>query len=349
MRELGPDRASDDGTSLVARDPATGEEFRVPVDDRLHRLVALAEQRRLSGQAGRETIRPRETTMANEPRMQSALSPREIQTRIRRGETVSEVADAAGVPVAQIEGFATPVLAERAYMAEQARATPLRRKHVGGAPVALGELVDGCLATTGFVPDDAAWDAWRREDGRWAVLVTPVGEPAAHFVFDVKSRYVLPADDAAHGLVGDVAHPDESSDMALADAVRSGEEPLVTAAQVVAEDYAASASVASLKEARDRRALEQMAQSGPASPGADHPTEQLDFSDLEDEHAEEAQREAESAAPQAASAEDQDTPEPASDRAPEPQSEPVRSEDRRKHERRRVPSWDEIMFGGRDA
>lgn len=343
MRELGPDRVSDDGTALVARDPASGEEFRVPIDDRLHRLVALAGHRRPSGQAARETTRPRETSMANEPRVQSALSPREIQTRIRRGETVSEVADAAGVPPAQIEGFATPVLAERAYMAEQARATPLRRKHVGGAPVALGELVDGCLADTGFVPDDAVWDAWRREDGRWAVIVTPVGEPAAHFVFDVKSRYVLPADDAAHGLVGDVAHPDESSDMALADAVRSGEEPVLTAAQVVAEDYAISAPVASLKEARDRRALEQMAQAGPASPGSDHPTDQLDFSDLEDEHAEEAR----ATTPQP-SLDESDHPS-ARDAEPEADAEPVRPEDRRKHERRRVPSWDEIMFGGRDA
>lgn len=341
MRELGPDRVSGDGNALVARDPASGEEFRVPIDDRLHRLVALAEQRRPSGQAARETTRPREITMANEPRAQSALSPREIQTRIRRGETVSEVADAAGVPAAQIEGFATPVLAERAYMAEQARATPLRRKHVGGAPVALGELVDGCLAATGFVPDDAVWDAWRREDGRWAVLVTPVGEPAAHFVFDVKSRYVLPADDAAHGLVGDVAHPDESSDMALADAVRSGEETVLTAAQVVAEDYAISAPVASLKEARDRRALEQMAQATPSSPGSDHPTDQLDFGDLEDEHAEEAR--AASPRPSPESTDDH------SARDPEPAGDPVRPEDRRKHERRRVPSWDEIMFGGRDA
>ncbi len=350
MRELGPDRVSDDGTSLVARDPASGEEFRVPIDDRLRRLVTLAEQRRPPGQAARATTRPRETTMANEPRMQSArtesaLTPREIQTRIRRGETVSEVADAAGVPSAQIEGFATPVLAERAYMAEQARATPLRRKHVGGAPVALGELVDGCLATTGFVPDDAVWDAWRREDGRWAVIVTPVGEPAAHFVFDVKSRYVLPADDAAHGLVGDVAHPDESSDMALADAVRSGDDSVLTAAQVVAEDYAISAPVASLKEARDRRALEQMSQAGPASPGSDHPTDQLDFSDLEDEHAEEAR----ASTPQPSTDESDPTSDHESAQDVEPQDEPVRPEDRRKHERRRVPSWDEIMFGGRDA
>ncbi|GAA1728097.1 septation protein SepH [Aeromicrobium alkaliterrae] len=336
MRELGPDRLSDDGEGLVARDPGTGEEFTVPIDDRLKRIVALSEHRRRPG------YRPRESTKSGDSIMQSALSPRDIQTRIRRGETVAEVADAAGVPTEQIDGFATPVLAERAYMAEQARATPLRRKHVGGAPVALGSIVDECLAAAGSPPDDAAWDAWRREDGRWAVIVTPTGEPSAHFIFDVKSRFVLPADDLAHGLVGDVAHPDESSDMALADAVRhqgdpvEGEGSVVTAAQVVAEDYATSAPVASLKEARDRRALEQMAHVEPASDDQ-HP-DQLDFGDLDESRTE-------------PEPELQPAPERAETSAPPVDDEPAApaAEDKRKHERRRVPSWDEIMFGGRDG
>ncbi|WP_229051231.1 septation protein SepH [Aeromicrobium sp. Leaf350] len=334
MRELGPDRLSDDGNSLVARDPGTGEEFSLPIDDRLKRIVALADHRRRPG------YRPRESTKSGETIMQSALSPRDIQTRIRRGETVAEVADAAGVPTEQIDGFATPVLAERAYMAEQARATPLRRKHVGGAPVALGAIVDECLAAAGSPPDDAAWDAWRREDGRWAVIVTPTGESAAHFIFDVKSRFVLPADDLAHGLVGDVAHPDESSDMALADAVRgqgtsAAEGEVVTAAQVVAEDYATSAPVASLKEARDRRALEQMAQVEP--PSDDQHPDQLDFGDLDHGSAEPTPE------PEETPVRDETPPPPVDDEPAAP------ADDKRKHERRRVPSWDEIMFGGRDG
>ncbi len=40
--------------------------------------------------------------------MESSLSPRDIQTRIRRGETPQSVADSAGVPVEQIARFRRP-------------------------------------------------------------------------------------------------------------------------------------------------------------------------------------------------------------------------------------------------
>ena len=163
--------------------------------------------------------------------MESSLSPRDIQTRIRRGESPDEVAVAAGVPVEQIIGFATPVLAEREYMCEQARKTPIRRKHVGGAGVLLGTLVDENVAAGGTSPDDVQWDSWRREDGRWTVVVSPTdADQPATFLFDVKSRYVLPADEFAHDLVGDVAIP-ESGDMAIADALREQAEAAAPAAE----------------------------------------------------------------------------------------------------------------------
>src|SRR5690554_5812989 len=123
MRELGPDRLRNNGTYLIVRDPDTAQAFRIPIDDPLRRLLELAAQRTRSGRSDGQL----ETTM------ESTLSPRDIQSRIRRGESADSAADAAGVPVEHIEGFATPVLAERAYMAEQARKTTIRRKHVGGA------------------------------------------------------------------------------------------------------------------------------------------------------------------------------------------------------------------------
>ncbi|EFQ84191.1 hypothetical protein HMPREF0063_10907 [Aeromicrobium marinum DSM 15272] len=313
MRELGPDRLSHDGTHLLARDPRTGEQFSLPVDDRLRRLLDLAAARTRSGRADGQM----------EITMESSLSPRDIQSRIRRGESPASVADSAGVPVERIAGFAAPVLAERQYMCEQARTTPIRRKHVGGAGVAMGTLVDEHVVATGGVPEDVEWDAWRREDGRWTVTVRPSGaETAATFLFDVKSRYVLPADEAAHDLVGDVALPD-SSDMAIADAVRP--EPVVTAAEVAAEtaaeDLALHAPVASLKEARDRRAQGQLSLADLTDP-SDH---QLSLPDSRVEP-EPAER--------------QDAHDPADDED---------GRNRKKHERRRVPSWDEIMFGGKDA
>jgi len=320
MRELGLDRLSEDGRFLVARDTATGETFHIPVDHRLSSLVAKSSRSGIP--AGQLEIK-----------MESSLSPRDIQTRIRRGETVESVAESAGVPVDQIDRFAGPVLAEREYMCEQARKTSIRRKHVGGTGVLLGVLVNETIAADGGVPEAATWDSWRREDGRWTVTVTPVGEQPANFLFDVKSRFVVPADEFAHGLVGDVALPD-SADMAIADAVRV---PSRKSAPVETEDLvdeiidevesAAETSdvedtgevpaVSSIKEARDRRALEQLA---------------LD--------AEEAEQ------PEVVQAEHEDDFE---DSIEHDVAVPDTMGPRKKrHERRRVPSWDEIMFGDKN-
>lgn len=59
--------------------------------------------------------------------MNSALTPREIQSRIRAGESVEDVARAAGVSVDELDGFAEPVLAERDHMTELARVAQARR------------------------------------------------------------------------------------------------------------------------------------------------------------------------------------------------------------------------------
>ena len=330
MRDLSLEGLSEDRRFLVARDVTTGDIYRIPADHRLSSLI---------GTLSRTPSRDRSTSGQMEIRMPSSLSPRDIQSRIRRGESPQSVADSAGVPVEQIEGFAGPVLAEREFMCEQARKTPIRRKHVGGAGVQLGVLISENIATSGGVPEDAAWDSWRREDGRWTILVTP--HDAAHpatFLFDVKSRYVLPADEFAHELVGDVALPD-STDMAIADAVRSGEPATDEAPVEVVDDVELEApvevehvveipepiepveeqivtGVSSLKAARDRRAMEQLALGDAAH---DEPTpdddQQDDFEDALERNV---------AVP--------DTMGPR----------------KKRHERRRVPSWDEIMFGKDD-
>ncbi|WP_254450995.1 septation protein SepH [Aeromicrobium stalagmiti] len=316
MRDLDLQGLSEDRRFLIARDLTTGHQYRIPAD---HRLTSLIGKTSHSGS----------TSGQLEIRMESSLSPRDIQTRIRRGESPQSVADSAGVPVAQIDGFAGPVLAEREFMCEQARKTSIRRKHIGGAGVLLGTLVAENIANDGGVPEDATWDSWRREDGRWTVLVTPQGHAhPATFLFDVKSRYVVPADEFAHDLVGDVALPD-SADMAIADAVRAPERdveapaaaapaPEVPAVEIpdpieTVEQEALSA-VSSLKEARDRRALEQLALEETEA-AAEVPEAEIEADDFEDslEH-------------------DVAVPDTMGPR-------------KKRHERRRVPSWDEIMFG----
>ena len=60
--------------------------------------------------------------------MDSALRPRDIQARIRAGESPDEVAAAAGVDVDRIAAFAAPVVAEREHVAGLAQMHPVRRR-----------------------------------------------------------------------------------------------------------------------------------------------------------------------------------------------------------------------------
>lgn len=327
MRDLRIEGWSDDKRFLIARDLSTGEKFRLPADERLTAL--LSTQSPHDGQS-----RSGSNSGQLEIRMESSLSPRDIQTRIRRGESPQSVADSAGVTLKSISGFAGPVLAEREFMCEQARKTTIRRKHIGGQGVLLGTLVDDNIVSAGGVPESALWDSWRREDGRWTVTVTPAEqEQPASFLFDVKSRYVMPADEFAHDLVGDIALPD-SADMAIADATRTPgrvEEPAEPEPEVVAEvevveiepvveeqvEELPLTGVSSLKEARDRRALEQLAITE-TEQAEQTPQAEIIADDFEDT------LEANVAVP--------DTMGPR----------------KKRHERRRVPSWDEIMFGDKN-
>lgn len=328
MRDLGLIRLSEDRTHLIARDTASGEEFRIRAD---HRAKSLIDALSPTDKAVRGQL---------EIKMESSLSPRDIQTRIRRGENPEAVADAAGVDVDRIMAFAIPVLAEREYMVEQARKTVIRRKYVGGAGVVLGGLVDERLIARGGSAEAATWDSWRREDGRWALHITPEGaSEAASFIFDVQGRYVLPADELAHDLVGDVALPD-SSDMAIADAISNPVDDIPEGPDAVDSGDQHPEGVSSLKAARDKRAMGQLAL---GDDFGDAGATQLDASPSTDG----------ASAVTAEEASDEsylieyDEEEIVHNVAVPDTAGPSSQQRKKRHERRRVPSWDEIMFGGK--
>ena len=77
--------------------------------------------------------------------MDSVLRPRDIQARIRGGESPEDVAAAAQTSVDKIMGFATPVLAERAYQAELAQKASVRRRTATGPVGHLGQAVESFL------------------------------------------------------------------------------------------------------------------------------------------------------------------------------------------------------------
>ena len=173
--------------------------------------------------------------------MESALTPREIQARIRGGESLTRVAELAGVPVEQIDVYAGPVLAEREHAALLARESQVRRRGESSSQRLLGEVVADNLEAKGVSPDDIRWDAWRDEDRRWTVQASWIldgTERQAHFNFDLRGRVSAAADEQARALINEAPRatgpggdPDSeptidlNDELALVRAVQADTEP----------------------------------------------------------------------------------------------------------------------------
>lgn len=145
--------------------------------------------------------------------MESALRPREIQSRIRSGQSLDEVARVAGVPAERIEPFAAPVLAEREHVAGMALAASVRRRGESAAHRNLRPVIREKLTNAGVDPDLIEWDAWRNEDKRWSIQARWEAEGesrVALFHFDLAGRFSVAADDQARWLLSETPTPAEA-------------------------------------------------------------------------------------------------------------------------------------------
>lgn len=188
MPELRVVAVSNDGTRLVLK-AADNTEYTLPIDERLR--AAVRNDRARLGQI--------------EIEVENHLRPRDIQARIRAGATAEEVAQFAGIPVERVRRFEGPVLAERAFMAERARKTPVRRPGESAGPQ-LGEAVAERLLARGAEKDAVRWDSWRRDDGTWEVLLVyrVAGEThSASWMYDPPRRLVQAVDQEARALLGE--------------------------------------------------------------------------------------------------------------------------------------------------
>jgi Protein of unknown function (DUF3071) len=183
MQELRLVAVSEDGSYAVLVVPGRSGRFALPIDERL-RTVARGQFSRLA---------------QYEIEVESPLRPKEIQDRIRAGETAEDIADAAGLPVDRIRRFEGPVLAEREFRAQEAQRATVRSGDSGAGP-RLGEIVAERLSEAGANPDEVEWDSRKRQDGNWQVQLayTMAGRMyMAEWVYDPRSKHVAPDDDEA--------------------------------------------------------------------------------------------------------------------------------------------------------
>ncbi|MGU3500735.1 septation protein SepH [Mycobacterium sp. C31M] len=171
MRELKVVGLDVDGKRLICEAPDSGDNFAIRVDNRLR--AAVRGDKATSNQTEIEV------------EVSQGLRPKEIQSRIRAGASVEQVAAIAGEDVERIQRFANPVLLERSRAAELATAAhPVLAD--GPSVLTLLETVTTAMISRGLDPNSTSWDAWRNEDGRWTVqLAWKAGRSdlQAHFRF----------------------------------------------------------------------------------------------------------------------------------------------------------------------
>ena len=143
MRQLTVLAVSDDGTHLLlaASTDAAKPTHQILIDDRLHAVRG---------------------ELDDGTRRESALSPKEIQARLRAGDTPEQVAKAANVPVNRVLRYFGPVASERDRYPTQAQAATMRRTRGPAVTMTLGQAVEAgspqpraCIGTVSSGPRNA--------------------------------------------------------------------------------------------------------------------------------------------------------------------------------------------------
>jgi len=378
MRDLTPVRLTGGGTQLVLVD-GQGVEYAVPIA-RVTQVLGNARGVREEVESATGTtsatptpgIRREKLDHRMDQKMESALRPRDIQTRIRAGESPEDVAAVAGTSIEKVMVFAAPVLAERAHIARSAQSSSVRRSSADPSSTVrtLGPSASDRLREEGVDPESVDWDAWRRDDGRWTLVASyhHDGEARrARFSYDQPGHFVAADDDEGRWLVGDGQFPSreqkaKATTRRLTPVPRYDEQlPLGDdAIELVREKPAAPEPDAVTGDA-DWIAPAKGHHGSPlhASAWVDGPEETLvhvepepppapDAAPVEVESLVESLVE-EQVDEKAADRRDEPTPEQAPEQAAETETETgqqARRPAKKGRGRASVPTWDEIMFGG---
>jgi DUF3071 family protein len=149
------------------------------IDDRLLEAIDKAQRLRTydEGQRLESNALPTKREVVNgENGVAGRPTPREIQQRLRAGETVTALARSSGTDEAWIRRFSAPVLAEKAIVIERARSATFTKRGVGRSAAALGPAVAANVIDRGVpltLPDlEAGWGAYQHPEGGWHVTFT---------------------------------------------------------------------------------------------------------------------------------------------------------------------------------
>lgn len=170
-----------DGTHLVLSDNS-GHTFHLPITPELRAAIRKP--------APQLSVPPSDTT----------LRPRQIQSMLRAGVSVAEIAAAGNTTEDRVRRFEGPIIAEREWAISQAQECAVGREL--GSPT-LGDLVINRLAERGVDTDALQWDAYREDNAPWTVTVSYVAgeqERCARWRLDPQTCSVRALEDEARWL-----------------------------------------------------------------------------------------------------------------------------------------------------
>lgn len=191
MSELRLTGKNPEGTHLTLTNPI-GEEFTVRISDTLR---ATVNQPRLAAVVTSDDV--------------ETMSVKEIQRRLRAGESMDSIARDGRISVEKVERFAGPILQERVYILDQAFSVVLRKESARDQET-FQDVVVARLAPMGVDSDSLSWNTWRIDDGTWTIdLSYPNrdGHGSATWNFDLSRRSITATNENARWMLGQEPAP----------------------------------------------------------------------------------------------------------------------------------------------
>ncbi len=185
MKDLRLIGRSEDGTELELADQE-GTSYSLRISDHLR---ATINQPRLVAVATADDL--------------VYTSVKEIQSRLRAGESADSISRSTEWDVEKIEKFSGPIMQERAFVIGLALETSLRRDP--HSPTLMAATI-AQLAPRGVDMQLVEWNTWRRDDGLWNIILSyPIstGSGEANWAFDPNNRTLVTEDEGARWICGE--------------------------------------------------------------------------------------------------------------------------------------------------
>lgn len=180
MQQLRFVRLSEDGTFVVLTDEQ-GVPYQLALDEALAAGVRRGMQRSVAQKS------------------QPGITPRDIQSLIRKGVSIDEVCDQTSLDVDFVRRFAEPVLAEMDFVIQRAQRLSIFSE---GLTVSVEDLVDRACRRADVPEDELQWSCRKVEEATWRVeAVHESGPGVVALIFRVSEGTIVPADETTESLI----------------------------------------------------------------------------------------------------------------------------------------------------